>query len=232
MCVSGELDAKTAGSRRLTREDWIAAARKVLVTSGIDDVKVDQLARRMKMTRGSFYWHFQHRKDLLDSLLSDWEGRNYFELAQIRGKWDRSGANLTEVLLTWLGEDPAFPAFDMAIRVWARKSKPVASSVQRIDNAWVELLTELFTKNGFDADESNVRARVAYYHQVGYYALNLSEPLTDRFRMLPHYYRVLTGQEPPADLAEIVERHQAEATRRTTRSRTKIAKAAPGEGVD
>jgi len=64
-------DDKTATTKRLTRDDWIDNARKVLVASGIEEVKVDRLARRMRVTRGSFYWHFEHRKDLLDALLSD-----------------------------------------------------------------------------------------------------------------------------------------------------------------
>ncbi|MEI9851478.1 MAG: TetR/AcrR family transcriptional regulator [Sphingomonas sp.] len=78
-------ETRGEGPGRLGREDWIALARKVLVQSGIEDVKVVPLADRMQVTRGSFYWHFANRKDLLDALLSDWEVRNYFEIAQVRG---------------------------------------------------------------------------------------------------------------------------------------------------
>jgi AcrR family transcriptional regulator len=55
-----ENTAPAPAARRFSREDWIASARKVLVESGVDDVKIDRLARKMKVTRGSFYWHFQH----------------------------------------------------------------------------------------------------------------------------------------------------------------------------
>ena len=58
--------------RQLSREDWTEAARKQLVAAGIEEVKVDRLARKMKVTRGSFYWHFKNRKDLLDSVLRVW----------------------------------------------------------------------------------------------------------------------------------------------------------------
>lgn len=195
--------AASTSARRLTREDWIAAARKVLVASGIDDVKVDRLARRINMTRGSFYWHFQHRKDLLDALLSDWEGRNYFEISQVRVQWAQYGVDVAHVIAIWLGEDASFPAFDMAVRVWARKSKSVAEAVSRVDDAWIQLLTETYLKNGFEAEESVVRARVTYYHQVGYYAIGIQEDMADRLKRLPHYYVALTGQPAPPDLIAI-----------------------------
>lgn len=191
---------KARPARRLTREDWIASARKTLVDRGVDDVKVDRLAKQMRVTRGSFYWHFQHRKDLLDALLTDWEARNYFEIAQIRARWAKTAPDLTEVVASWLDADPAFPSFDVAVRAWARKSTDVAEAVERADAAWIGLLQELFQKSGYDSDESLVRARITHFHQIGYYALGFREPHAERLRLVPLYYRVLTGREPTANL--------------------------------
>jgi AcrR family transcriptional regulator len=191
-------------SKRFTREIWIANARKQLVEEGIGDVKVDRLAQKMKVTRGSFYWHFVNREDLLDALLNDWETRNYFEIAQVKARWARTEPDLSEVVSIWIGEDPAFPAFDMAIRAWARKSEPVAASVKRIDDQWISLLQDLFVKGGYDETESFVRARISYFHQIGYYALGLQEDIGDRVKLAPYYYRALTGKDPPANFAEVL----------------------------
>jgi AcrR family transcriptional regulator len=191
---------KVRPTRRLTREDWIASARKTLVDRGVDDVKVDRLAKQMRVTRGSFYWHFQHRKDLLDALLTDWEARNYFEIAQIRARWAKTAPDLTEVVASWLEADPTFPSFDVAVRAWARKSTDVAEAVERADTAWIALLQELFEKSGYDSDESLVRARITHFHQIGYYALGFREAHAERLRLVPLYYRVLTGHEPSANL--------------------------------
>ncbi|MEA3538436.1 MAG: TetR/AcrR family transcriptional regulator [Pseudomonadota bacterium] len=196
---------KARGTRRLTREDWIASARKTLVGRGVDDVKVDRLAKQMRVTRGSFYWHFQHRKDLLDALLTDWEARNYFEIAQIRARWAKTAPDLTEVVASWLEADPAFPSFDVAVRAWARKSNDVAEAVERADAAWIALLQELFEKSGYDSDESLVRARITHFHQIGYYALGFRESHPERLRLVPLYYRVLTGREPTKNLLKTLD---------------------------
>ena len=51
---------------RLRREDWLEDAVSVLVKHGIESVQITYLARRLGMTRGSFYWHFDNRGALLN----------------------------------------------------------------------------------------------------------------------------------------------------------------------
>lgn len=180
---------------RLTREDWIEAARRALIASGVDDVKVDRLAKKLKVTRGSFYWHFKHRKELLDALLAGWEGQNRRELAQVAERSRQGEDGPVELVRVWLSEDPAHPTFDMAIRFWARKSPEVAGLVRAIDEAWISLFRESFEAQGEDAMIALARARVIYFHQIGYYALALGEGLEDRLKLAPYYHRVLLGQD-------------------------------------
>jgi AcrR family transcriptional regulator len=213
-------------NRKFSREDWIASARKQFVERGIDDVKVDRLAKLMRVTRGSFYWHFENRKDLLDALLSDWETRNYFEIAQIKARWARTEPDMSEVMAIWIGEDPAFPAFDMAIRVWARKAPLVAASVSRVDDAWVALLQELFIRGGYDQTESFVRARISYFHQIGYYALGLKEDTAERMKLAPYYYEALTGKSPPANIGELLNKLGGAEPKGSKRKRGSSSKAA------
>lgn len=187
---------------RLTRGDWIAVARKALIASGVDDVKVDVLARRMKVTRGSFYWHFKHRQELLDALLEDWKDNNRREIAAIEQRAAEGATGLIELFKVWLGEDPNFPAFDIAIRVWARKSRDVTKVVHDIDDAWIGLFQLFLEHNGIKGTEAFVRARVMYFHQIGYYALAIRETLEERIKLAPYYCTAVTGLPAPADLED------------------------------
>jgi AcrR family transcriptional regulator len=194
---------------QLSREDWIEAARKVLVSTGIDDVKVDRLAKRMKMTRGSFYWHFKNRDDLLDGLLELWRVHKEKELEQVMERWSKNGA--AEIARVWLSEDASYPEFDLAIRSWSRKSANVAKIVKSIDDDWIALLARSFQQQGQDLFESVARARIIYFHQLGYYAMNLRESMEERLTYLPHYNKVLLGEaRTPAIDALIAELSQIE----------------------
>ena len=72
----GPVDAETlsaaAPRTQLTPNDWVRAATDLLVTKSIDAVRVDVLAKQLDVTRGSFYWHFKNRDDLLNQVLQDW----------------------------------------------------------------------------------------------------------------------------------------------------------------
>ena len=59
--------------RDLEREDWLRAARLALLRGGVEAVRVEKLARDLDVTKGSFYWHFKDRDELLDLLLREWE---------------------------------------------------------------------------------------------------------------------------------------------------------------
>lgn len=191
-------------SGRLTREDWITSARKALISSGIDDVKVDVLARRLKVTRGSFYWHFKDRQELLDALLTDWATNNRKEIAAIEKRVEDGATGLVELFMVWLGEDPDYPSFDIAIRVWARKSKLVARFVREVDDSWIGLFHRFLQRSGMADPEALVRARIIYYHQIGYYALSISETVTDRIKLAPYYFLALTGSSAPGDMEEVL----------------------------
>lgn len=215
-------------TRRLGRDDWVAAARKTLIDRGVDEVKVDRLARQMKVTRGSFYWHFQHRRDLLDALLTDWEARNYFEIAQVRARWARTAPDMAAVVSIWLSEDPSVLSFDVAVRAWARRAPEVAASVKRVDTAWIALLQDSFERDGLSQDEALVRARISYFHQIGYWSLDLQEDANERLRLVPIYYRVLTGHDAPPELDRAIQ--QAAGLKKPARRAAPRPAAKPGAG--
>jgi len=181
---------------RLSREDWLAAARAVFVATGIDEVKIDRLARELQVTRGSFYWHFSDLDDLRKALLDDWCEHNTRELARIRSAWDEGVPELLDVGAAWLAERASdFPVFSSAVRDWARKDAAVAPRVQVIDRAWLTLLEQPFVAAGMEQGESEVRARLLYYHRIGYHALPLDESLAELCALQEHFTRVLLGRE-------------------------------------
>lgn len=68
---------KTGAPRRgeptVTAADWVQAALQLIAESGLNALTVDRLASRLGVTKGSFYWHFQGRSDLLARALERWE---------------------------------------------------------------------------------------------------------------------------------------------------------------
>lgn len=182
----------------LGRRDWIDEARRLLVEKGVAEIKIDALARRMSVTRGSFYWHFAGREDLLAALLDDWRERAVAPFAQsAAGKEEAPAARVLAYFRVWLDPERFDPDLDSAMRDWARTSSEVDRAVRAVDAARLGWLGQLFAELGFPQPEAEVRARIVYYHQVGYYALRIGEPEELRQALFPTYFRVLTGSEMP-----------------------------------
>lgn len=57
------------------RDSWLSEALELMRERGVDHVKVEPLASRLGVTKGSFYWHFKNRGDLLRSLPEFWVRR-------------------------------------------------------------------------------------------------------------------------------------------------------------
>lgn len=187
--------SRAARKPPLGRDAWLQAARDALIREGISAVEVGRLARKLKVTRGGFYWFFDSRKQLLDELLADWERTNSAAFKAVLRREPRDGrAEFQAVVDIWLHEAAYSAAWDSAIRDWARVSTKVAKAVRRVDDERIDMLTQVFRDLGYRDDEAFVRARVTYFHQVGYYALGLQESPDQRLRLTPLYVRVLTGQ--------------------------------------
>lgn len=184
------------GERRqtLSRENWIEAARGALVRAGIESVKVDRLAGELGVSRGSFYWHFKSRGELLDALVETWIEVNSRPFLRVLEQ-DQEGpvVQLLRYCEVWLLHDSFDPAYDAAMRDWARSSEPVARAVRHADEERLTVLVRLFRQAGYEEIEALVRARSLYYHQVGYYTLAILQTLEERLELLPTYFRVLTG---------------------------------------
>ncbi|MCX5495550.1 TetR/AcrR family transcriptional regulator [Kaistia dalseonensis] len=192
---ASETEATPEPKRKtLSRESWIAAALKALEKRGIADVKIDLLAKQFKVTRGSFYFHFTGIKDLHEALLEEWRARNCRPFEALDRIEEQDGlAFFTRIVKIWVDEAPYRPLLDLAVRDWSRTARKLADEMAAIDNLRISLLTRAFRAMNYPDDESLVRARITYFHQIGYYTLSFKEAAADRKRYQPLYGKVLLG---------------------------------------
>jgi AcrR family transcriptional regulator len=179
----------------LGREAWLKAARYALIHEGIGGVEIGKLARKLRATRGGFYWFFSSHKQLLDNLLADWEQTNTAAFESIVPARGADGiAEFQALCGMWVDESDYDPQWDAAIREWARISPRVAKIVRRTDDARIEIIQGMFHDMGYEEPEAFIRARITYFHQVGYYALGVQEAREQRLNLMPLYIRILTGR--------------------------------------
>jgi AcrR family transcriptional regulator len=183
------------GGERLGRDAWVDRARALLVAKGAAAVKIEPLAALLGVTTGSFYWHFKNRQALLDEVLRHWERTNstpFFDAVANAG--DNARAQFEGIVSVWLEEDAFDPAYDSAVRDWARTSAKVENTVRRVDARRIELLHAIFRRLGDREPHALVRARIVYFHQVGYYTLKIRESRAARTKLKATYVDLLLAR--------------------------------------
>ncbi len=181
---------------RVSREDWIRTALDTLVSEGIENVKVLPLSHKLEVSRSSFYWFFRSREDILDQLLKHWKNTNtrvIVERAALKSATVSQG--ILHLFACWIDESLFDPRLDFAVREWARRSGHVRRAVDLADDTRVEAIKKMFLRHGYRKRDAFIRARVVYFMQIGYYSLDLEEPLDTRLSYVAEYLRVFTGQE-------------------------------------
>jgi AcrR family transcriptional regulator len=177
----------------LTRQTWIDQGRSLLASSGIEAVRVEPLAKLMGVTKGSFYWHFKNREDLLDGILQDWiisQTNSIIEQVEERG----GDANvkllyLFELAVQDSGEDGRV---ESAVRIWAAMDDKIAPVLAQVDQRRLDYTQDLFIQVGFKPAEAMVRARMIYYSLIGEWTLGIRRDPAERLAEVRSQYAILT----------------------------------------
>ncbi|WP_129793947.1 TetR/AcrR family transcriptional regulator [Sphingosinicella sp. CPCC 101087] len=192
-----------------TQQDWIEAAQRTLVDEGIAGLKVDRLANRLGVTRGGFYHNFKDRDEFLDCIIRHWEKSCRFlpsDPPPARGP-DAIGW-FNRAIDRLIESDGYDYRFDLAVREWARADKRAEWAVERADRERLVTLQKFFEAIGYDREHAAIRARVFYYHQIGYYAMGVRESIPERRRNAQLYIDILCGEEALAAVRSVAEKQR------------------------
>ncbi|WP_246590147.1 TetR/AcrR family transcriptional regulator [Marinobacterium ramblicola] len=176
---------------------WLDAAGEILLESGVEAVKIAALAKKLKLSRTSFYWFFQDREELLDALVKKWKDKNTGNLIRQSQAYADSLAEATlNVFDCWLDQSLFDSRFEFAMRSWALQSKAILEEVQLADRQRLEALCTMFQRYGFDETAADVHARTIYLVQIGYISMQTDESLEVRMQRIPEYVKTFTGEYP------------------------------------
>ena len=192
--------ARGRGPQRHTKQDWIRIALDTLISEGVENVKVMVLSDKMQTARSSFYWHFDSRADLLENLLDHWRQTNTQAIVTSAAEpADTITGAIVNVYASWVGSGKFDTRLDFAVRDWARRSGSVRRALDASDDARVEALTQMFLRYDYPQSEAAVRARILYYTQIGYEALDPQESWETRHTRVRDYLFCISGIEPTAE---------------------------------
>jgi AcrR family transcriptional regulator len=148
----------------------VDAAFDALANGGIDAVRVDPLAKKLGVTRGSFYWHFKDRAALHTAMLKDWRKRATYQLGtRIESRATSPDERLKQTLALPRSGARAkrAAAIEFAIRLWSLRDKEAAQAVTLIDRVRLDYYAKLYGEMGFTPEDARRRAFLFYAALMG-----------------------------------------------------------------
>ncbi len=161
--------------KRLSIVDWLQAGFQALAALGPQALKAEPLARRLKVSKGSFYWHFKDIADYKSAMLDHWQQQATGDIiADVSGKQGTAPAQLADLITAVSTMDMAAYGgtnIEAAIRDWARYDKQAQAALLAVDQQRLAYLEQLFQGCGFDAGLAKTKAVLLYGALNGLQAL-------------------------------------------------------------
>ena len=148
---------------RLTKDDWTQFGLRELAKQGYHRLKAQTLAKKLGVSRGSFYWHFKDIADFEQSVLELWKTQATAQISSANNELRDNNERLTaliELVLT-----PS--SIERAIRSWSVVDTSVAKTVSHIDKFRYAYIEKILKDIDVDKNEIESRALLLYWAGIG-----------------------------------------------------------------
>lgn len=163
---------------KLSRKHWIDAALDALAEGGAGAVAVEPLAARLGVTKGSFYWHFGGRDDLLEAALATWESEQTDAFIARLDAIEDPRRRLAEWGSRVFGKEKALLA-----ALHAAADHPVVAPVlRRVTERRIDYLVGILREAGIPPATARRRGRLLYSADIGAFEVGQAAPVDERER--------------------------------------------------
>lgn len=168
-------------STRLSYDDWVEGALRLLAREGVGSIKIPRLCRELGVTKGSFYWHFDDIDQLTAAMADRWsavQSEAVLELGALAAIPVEERIEKMAVMLV----DQRHWLVETTVREWSRSNPKVAAAVRTLDQRVFETVKNTMLDLGFDENQAALRAGAMVYMGLGliHGRDNLPTPTTEQ----------------------------------------------------
>lgn len=154
--------------RKISEEAWFSAATELIAIGGIDAVRVETMASKLGVTKGTFYVRFSTRDDFLQAFLDHWSRistlRVIAELNLLQEAPLQQLEHVFTMSTTKVAQGRA--RVELALRSWAYFDVRPARMLQLIDEHRLEYFRSVLIENGVPAQHAAARAFLVYSYLI------------------------------------------------------------------
>lgn len=144
---------------------WVDEGMLVLAEQGIDGIRIDRIAIRLGLTKGSFHHHFHGMSDYRTTLLDRYERDSAAAITTTKSQL--AGLPPKDALMT-LPRHIEFDArLEAGMRGWAFQDDEARAVLERVDASRLNTLVDLWRDVVPDRKRAETAATIPYLIMVG-----------------------------------------------------------------
>ena len=151
---------------RLKQDEWLESSLAQLAQNK-GNFNIDDMVKKLGVTKGSFYWHFKNRDDFIHKLLDYWESSSTQSVFIEMEKYSDMDAEKRLLVAMHLLRNKVVCQHDIAMRNMATLNKQAAAKVLKVDKMRLNFVSSLFRDIGFRGKDLEVRVHIfAVFHSL------------------------------------------------------------------
>jgi AcrR family transcriptional regulator len=163
-----EITKRGTMAEQLSAQDWVDLGLKTLAKSGFTALKAEPLAKAMRVSRGSFYWHFADIGAFHTAVLERWREvatEQIIAAVEAARGGDKSKDPLAVLLKLTFGSKLML---EKAVRSWAAHDARARAALVAVDRRRLDYIEALLKQAGLAEDAARARAQILFWAFFGY----------------------------------------------------------------
>ena len=151
--------------KRLSKEQWLDEALNILCQQDFGRLNIDRLVASLGVTKGSFYWHFNNRRDFVEQLIKYWDAKFTISVIEHLESIEKNGRELLLELMLFITHKQ-LAKHDFAIQALAQSEIDVFAEVKKVLKRRISFVSSLFYNMGFRGVDLEFRSRVTVMFMI------------------------------------------------------------------
>jgi AcrR family transcriptional regulator len=151
-------------TERLTARAWIDFALATLARGGVEALKADVLARKLGVSRGSFYWHFSDLAAFHAKVIERWRETTTETIIADLEHYGSAEQRLDALLRRAFGHNAEL---EVHMRTWAETNAAAARALSEVDHRRREYIERMLVEAGIAPPRAATRAQLLYWTYLG-----------------------------------------------------------------
>jgi AcrR family transcriptional regulator len=152
------------------KQDWVNLGFKLFSEKGISGIVIEKMAKKLKVNKSSFYWHFKTKNEFIQQLIEFWVNNETEQIIRLTNN-EKSALQKFKTLIKLSYKKMPNQDFIFYLKRYAQKEKRIKSIIEKIDFQRIDYVKSLLQGMGYSELDANIKSSLFYKHLIGYHEM-------------------------------------------------------------